>query len=59
LPFLNFTVTDPYNDNFNNMGYGDMNSVNNMGTMFFGFVIYSLVLPMLPVFYLLGKKAKM
>eukprot|EP00350_Pseudokeronopsis_sp_OXSARD2_P009564 CAMPEP_0170563530 /NCGR_PEP_ID=MMETSP0211-20121228/67223_1 /TAXON_ID=311385 /ORGANISM="Pseudokeronopsis sp., Strain OXSARD2" /LENGTH=68 /DNA_ID=CAMNT_0010881877 /DNA_START=23 /DNA_END=226 /DNA_ORIENTATION=+ len=34
LPFLDFTYTDVYNRNFEEMGFGDMNVINNMGTMF-------------------------
>jgi hypothetical protein len=32
---FNFTDTEPFNSNFNNMGFGTMNIVKNLGSNFF------------------------
>ena len=38
---FNFTSTDPLNDKFNEVGYGNMNMIENIGTMY----IFMLLLP--------------
>ena len=55
LPFLDFTPSEPHNEYFDNMGYGDKNVVNNLGTMFIGFVIYWIAIPLIPCLLFFGR----
>ena len=54
LFFFEFKETEPLNDNFDSMGYGSVNAIENLGTQFLGFVFYGVVLPLIPLFFLFG-----
>lgn len=59
LSFFNFTETSPFMDQFNELGYKDLNSIFNLATIFYFMPLYiTLVFAYYPLI-LFKNKSKM